>query len=263
MKYFSEQELNYIVLHKEFPDEELAYYLKKSKKEIAEARKTLKISKPKKKEWTSDEIEFLKNSYGKMQYRDMEFFLHRSISSISRKAGNLGISKGKPRRQTGTPWTDEEIKYLKGHRYESIKNIAKVLNRSESSVRNKQTILGLRKPTRKYWTKRENNFIYENIDNMTYEEMAKVLKKSIYAVKSHCMHIGLSKNGVYLNCKSLENAFDTDQTTIRRKWIEKYGLPVKKMQIGKNTQYRIEPEEFWAWCEKHLDIVPMHLKFLA
>lgn len=256
---FTEQELNYIVLHKDLPNEELGYYLKRNAKEIPIARKTLGISEPPKRDWTSKETQYLIDSFGKISYDDMVFVLHRGKNSIIKKATHLGLNKNlKQRPQRGVLWTNEELEYLKKHKNSELSELSKSMNRSVSSVRNKLTELGYRKPTRKSWTKREDNFLYRNADTMTYAEIAKSLGKTITSVRSHAQHLGVSKYGINLNCNVIGTAFGTDKVYIRRVWIEKYGLPAEKSYLGKVPQYDIDPEEFWEWCEQHLDIVPMH-----
>lgn len=47
----------------------------------------------KRKEWTKDEISFLKNNINKMTYDDLEIILKRNKCNICRKCKNLGIKK--------------------------------------------------------------------------------------------------------------------------------------------------------------------------
>ena len=97
-------------------------------------------------------------------------------------------------------WTDEEIKILK-EEYRKIngKNITNVIKkvsektgRSLGSVRNKAYYLGITHKE-KYYTNEEIKFLKENIDKMTYDDMAVKLKKDKCNICRKCKELGLVK----------------------------------------------------------------------
>jgi len=96
--------------------------------------------------WNEKEVEFLKNNYSNMYYKEIAKMLGRSCKSISRKAENLGLIK----RDTKV-WSDYEVKYLIEN-YNIIPpiKIAKYLDRTYQSVTLKAHILGLKVDYRYY-----------------------------------------------------------------------------------------------------------------
>lgn len=97
-------------------------------------------------------------------------------------------------------WTNEEIEYLKSEYSKlsgkSITNIAKKiaekLNRNEHSIRNKAYALGITH-REKYYTKEQINFLKENVNKMTYDDMAVILDKDKCNICRKCKQLGLLK----------------------------------------------------------------------
>ena len=46
----------------------------------------------------------------------------------------------------------------------------------------------------------------------------------------------------------------SDIRTIQR-WINKFDLPCKKVELDVYTRYSIDPVEFWKWAETHKDVI--------
>ena len=94
--------------------------------------------------WTSDQIDFLKNNYGKIQKEELCQKLNKTWSSISHKAIRENIKS--PRE-----WTEEELQYLKdNYKDKTYNEIAKALGRSKSAVDLKINRLGLTKSKYEY-----------------------------------------------------------------------------------------------------------------
>jgi len=89
--------------------------------------------------WTREEIEFLREYYGKIPAREIAEKLGRTPGAVRAKARVLGLSELRAR-----PWTREEIETLK-RLYGEVRQreLGKILHRSEHAVRTKLYELGL------------------------------------------------------------------------------------------------------------------------
>lgn len=86
---------------------------------------------------------------------------------------------------------DEIIKLNKGKL--TNKDIAKLLGRSESSIKNRSARLGLnKKPSRKF-TQEEEDFIRDNFLKMEYSQIAKTLDRSLVSIRTKINNMGLKK----------------------------------------------------------------------
>jgi DNA-binding CsgD family transcriptional regulator len=95
---------------------------------------------------------------------------------------------------SGKKWTEEEIAKLKelaskGYNYIEI---AKVLGRSVHSVRIKARQLGIRKQTRKLWTKEEEERLKELLKRYSLSEIARILDRTRSSVASKVWELGLA-----------------------------------------------------------------------
>lgn len=97
-------------------------------------------------------------------------------------------------------WTEQEIEYLKNEyskvNGKSITNItnrlASELGKKASSIRNKAYTLGITHKE-KFYTEQEIEFLKNNIDKMTYDDMAVILKKNKCNICRKCKQLGLKK----------------------------------------------------------------------
>lgn len=255
--YFTEEELNYIFRHKDYPNEELAYLLKRKPEDIVHAKKELRIDPFIKREWTAEEENFLKQNYRKLTYKQMALQLHRSSASISRHAFQLGITEGKPKQTRGKPWTEKEILYISEHHKDDPKDIARYLDRNESSVLNKLTRLGFRQRNRKGWSEKEDDYLYMNYSTKSYKEIARKLHRTKAAVKGRATKLGIHKFDECISLRELGRLLSVDVNHIRTYWIRDNGLPAKKIPNGSSIYYAVEPEDFWKWVDTHRDIISL------
>lgn len=256
--FFSEQELYYIREHSTWPAEEIAKTLNKTVPDVVLARNTLGLPTYTKRDWSDEEVRFVKDNYGKLSVPEMVPLLHRTRASIQRKIATLGLCNGKPSAtQVLKKWTKEENKYIRKHRDDDINDIAKALGRSVSATRSQMNKLKVRKPSRKKWKKKEIAYLYEHGYTDSYEDISKVINRSVFSIKSKAQELGIFKYQAFVSLGNLERAFGTDSVYIRKSWIEKYGLPAEKHIIGKQVMYDIDPETFWECVPQHLDIVPI------
>jgi len=110
------------------------------------------------KHWSREEINFLRNNYDKMTYKEMEKIINRAAKSISDKANRIGLKK-----KINKIWIEKEIKYLKNN-YGKIpaEEISKYLNRSFESVTLKAFCLRLKTIPGNKWEPTYNEKFFDN-----------------------------------------------------------------------------------------------------
>lgn len=161
---------------------------------------------------------------------------------------------------SGRLWTKQELQYLHAYYQEKpVKDIAKTLQRSYSSVQRKAQALGLTQPNpsqRKTWTEDEITFLLRYYETRGALYVAKHLDRTIASVKHKARKEGLNAYvNEFLSLTALADAFQCDQTVIHR-WIEKFELPMKLLRFKSYQQYRIDAHHFWKWAAQHRDIIP-------
>lgn len=159
----------------------------------------------------------------------------------------------------GRAWTDEELTYLDNHKNDALTDIAQALGRTEHSVRNKMLRLGYieRQRTARFWTEREDSYLYAQYGNISAAAIGKHLKRSKQSVMHHAAALGLRAYDEYLSQSLLAQAFSIDQREVKR-WIERFGMPAKKTKHGRSIYMHIDIDAFWPWAKAHQSIIPWH-----
>ena len=95
-----------------------------------------------KKNWTQDEIDFLKENYDILTQEEISSILNRTIKSIQKKMSYLGIKKY----IRNDNWSQDEINFLKEN-YSNVSNeeLMNILNRTDRAIRAKAVSLNLYK----------------------------------------------------------------------------------------------------------------------
>lgn len=108
---------------------------------------------------------------------------------------------------------------------------------------------------RREWTEREVKYLNNRYLKQSVETTAKKLNRSIPSVKGKARKLGLNNYyGERISAKTLAKCFNSDIRVILR-WIDKFNLPCKKVELDNQTRYSIDPVEFWKWAENHKDII--------
>jgi len=86
------------------------------------------------KKWTEEEVNILRENYGKMSNRELGNILKRTTCAVQSRAVNMGISIKKE--TIPDKWSEEEIQILKcNYKEQDHKFLSKKLNRSISAIR--------------------------------------------------------------------------------------------------------------------------------
>lgn len=104
------------------------------------------------------------------------------------------------------------------------------------------------------WTESEERALRNRYQYQTVQKTAQMLNRSIYSVKRKAAKMGLSHYNDKLSAKTVVQSFNTEIRSVKR-WIEKFGLPSKKVNHGTHYTYYIDAEDFWKWAEEHKDII--------
>lgn len=152
-------------------------------------------------DWTQAEEERLRRLFPLGRNDELAARFNRSRESIKKKARKLGLKKdyaGGYRPYRPDPpnmWTKDDIRRLKKMYPEvPVKQVAKILKRSETAVISKAGDLGIKKKfriDRRHWSKEELRFLKKNFPEMDFKTMAKKLGRSHSAVRSRANKLGL------------------------------------------------------------------------
>ena len=106
---------------------------------------------------------------------------------------------------------------------------------------------------RREWTEQEVNYLKSRYLKQPVIVTAEKLNRTKQSVQKKAAKIGLKHYYTdYLSAKMIAKCFGVD-TTVPIRWIEKLGLPAKKVVSETQTRYLIDSEDFWEWAEEHKD----------
>lgn len=107
---------------------------------------------------------------------------------------------------------------------------------------------------RKEWSESEEALLRRKYQYQTVQKTAQMLNRSVCSVKRKAAKMGLSHYNDKLSAKTVAQAFDTEISVVKR-WMDKFGLPSKKVNRGTHYTYYIDVKDFWKWAEKHKDTI--------
>lgn len=140
--------------------------------------------------YTQEELEYIKDNYDNMSANELAAKLNKSIGSINNATRKMWLIK-QPHKQ----WTNEEIQYLKSNYINKTSNeIAEYLHRTIQSVDTERDKLGLVR--NEAWSKEEVDYIVENFKSMTHKDMGENINRTEGAVRAKCFDLGLYKKEV-------------------------------------------------------------------
>ncbi len=137
----------------------------------------------KKRTWTDEEDDYIKNNYKKLSDEDLANTLKTSEVLISRRRSALGLTHR---------WTKEERDFIKQN-YESMSDeeIGEVLGRTRGAVCGTRISLGIERKDY-IFNKEEEHFIRINYKEMTDKEIGLKLGKNAYTIKRRRLAMGLN-----------------------------------------------------------------------
>ncbi len=140
--------------------------------------------------YTNEDIEYIKNNYNKLTIKQLVQVLNKSESSIYNAIRKLGLKK-----QIHKSWSDSENLFLKKN-YLNMSNseLAEALNRSFNSISAQLDRLNLIRA--KSWTKEEEKYLQDNFKEFTYKEIGVFLGRTEQAIRAKCFDLNLYKQDI-------------------------------------------------------------------
>jgi hypothetical protein len=117
------------------------------------------------------------------------------------------------------------------------------------------------KNSKKNWTEEDLEYLYQRWGEVSVPSIAKKLGRSEMAVILKAQREGLGSvldSGEAVSLSQLVTAIkgnNSSYSSCYEVWVKKYGLPVHKKRVRKNTFRVVYLEEFWEWAEKHRSII--------
>lgn len=133
------------------------------------------------KRYTEEENQFLRDNYAKMTLTELSQILGRDRKAIGVHAVHIGI----PVKQSCVPLNKEELKYIAENSNRVYSEIAHNLNRSPSAIHSalEKLNLGPIVTNSKTFTSEQRSFMIANKENMSYEQIAQIMNRSITSIK--------------------------------------------------------------------------------
>lgn len=171
------------------------------------------------KKWSEKEIAFLVNHYNNYTNQEIANILDRTVGSIERKAGTLKLFKSQDTINNGKLRKKDLINFIKDN-YENMtaQEIADIFNENVNNVRRIISYHGLQKSetcygatsTRTVWTQEEEQFLNDNYQMLTQEQMSTVLHKTLKSIQKKMSYMGLKKKDRGITYTSKEVKFLID-----------------------------------------------------
>lgn len=145
--------------------------------------------------WSEDEIEYLKQHYGKDNVENIAIFLNRSAGAVRTKAEKLGLI-------TREYWSDDELKILK--EYYPIKTVDEMVEllpkRNRKTIIMKACDLKIKSSVR--YSDKDKDYVIAHYKDLTDKEMADASNRSSVGIMYLRYRLGLFKQTEY-SCLSL------------------------------------------------------------
>jgi len=194
-KLWTEDELtqlrNLIPIHTTL---EVAKIIGRTEDSIRKKAKKLGLKvKTKRNWWTEEEIVKLQELAPTLTVEQIQQEINRSGNSIRAKAKELGIKFVNNPRKTKTSWTKKELDQLKELiSTNSAEELAKIIDRSEHSIRAKVRELGLKiKRNEKRWSEEDKRALIELSATMKLDQIAQKLNRSSASVRTQGNKLGI------------------------------------------------------------------------
>lgn len=140
------------------------------------------------KNYTQEEIEYIKENYTNMTAQEISIKLNKSIGSINNAIRKMGLIK-----QPHNKWTDKEIEFLREHYINmTSEEISKYVNHSIDAINTMRDNLDLVR--NKNWSESEIQFLKDNFESILFSEISKTLGRTENAIRAKCFDLNLFKN---------------------------------------------------------------------
>jgi DNA-directed RNA polymerase specialized sigma24 family protein len=292
----SKQNTNY--LHSQnrmLKEREIEYvkknYLNKTRGEIAQklnlpeltvvkiAEKYIPELKLVMREWTDEEIEYMRTHCEDLTYIEMAEHLGRNVATLRTKGHQVGITRPGPGRRAefysqGAPeekinrkkiWTEKEETYLKkNHKKKTPEEMARFLGRTESGVRSRMENMGIaRKHKETYsngsrvWQDSELKYMKKHFPKKKNKEIARELDRSIFSVCHRAKLMGLKKDNAFVPWEKKEIQFlkKNYKKTTYEDLAEHFGRTLGAVQYKIEELGLVKNPPYKKWTEEEFEFL--------
>ena len=140
------------------------------------------------KNYTEEELEYIRENYNNMTTNELAAKLNKSIGSINNATRKMGLVK-----QPHNKWTDAEIEFLKNNYINmTSEEISCHINHTVDAVNAMRDKLNLVR--NKNWSEDEIQFLKDNFESTLFSELSKILNRTESAIRAKCFDLNLFKN---------------------------------------------------------------------
>lgn len=188
--------------------------------------------------WTQQEIDFLKENYGRIPAKEIAERLNKTYSSITSKANKLRIC-------FNDDYTDKEIEILKKY-YNKISLsllVKKLKGRTKKSIKDKASKLKITKrKIMKKWTEDEIDFLKKNYGKKLAKDIGKRINRNPKSIrdKAHLLKLKINKKNF---SKLRREQYQKEELKTWNKGIlhtkkAKQNMSLAQKRVWQNPEYR-------------------------
>lgn len=194
------------------------------------------------KNYTNEELDYIKNNYFNMRIKDIADTLHKSVGSIGNAVRKMGLVK-----QEHHKWKADEIEFLKSNYIGmTSEEISNYINHSVDAINTMRDKLGLvRNPN---WTDEEVKFLVSNFSLMSHSDIGERLGKTQSAVTAKCFDLNLYKKEKPWEQWELDFVKDNYMEMSKREISEILGRSLDAIQVKAN---RMGLKKSPYFCDYH------------
>lgn len=140
------------------------------------------------KNYTQEELEYIKENYINMTAQELAAKLNKSIGSINNVTRKMGLIK-----QQHNKWSNEEIAFLKNNYLNmTSEEISHYVNHTVDAINTMRDKLNLVR--NQNWSNEEIQFLKNNFESTLFSELSQILGRTEGAIRAKCFELKLFKN---------------------------------------------------------------------
>lgn len=198
----------------------------------------------KRKEWTSQEVEFLKANCKSTNLDALSVVMNRSRSSINNKMRMLGL-------YTDRLWSEPELVFLRANFGKmTSEDVGKTIGRTASCINNQARRLGLVHD--RWWTQEDDDFLRLHYGVKSKKQIAKTLGRTESGVGCRAITLGIARIFQYpperfcADCGSkLSNKYMTAKHCRKCQYKHNTGENNPRWKGGVSTLYKLIQRNLW------------------
>lgn len=267
MESWTEKEENLIIANyrgferNKISEVKLAENLERPVKDIRKKAYELGLATPpqRKKDFTEEEIDFLKTNFQEMSLSELAKNLNSTIAIVRSFSERIGLKKTEVQRE----WTAQEVMFLKNNSSLTYAELMDCLpGKSKKNIITKLKDLGWEKQGHDVWAEVQIEFVVANYPKLNVEEISKVVRKTRKAVVKKLTEFGIqaiddSDLWKPAEVTFLKENYDKLLMSELKNWLKRRShneILVKRNELGllPNAEYLEKREiQIWDFVKQH------------